>query len=437
MSNIVYKLPELEIDPARPWASDELGREKDASNLSHLVASIAEAQPFVLCIDSPWGTGKTVFLRMWHADMVLKGYPCVLFNAWETDFAQDPLITLIGEMENYGGGRGEAFENVKKYGLALFSASSLRSNVVARSAKQALESYNEKKSTVLSFRSSLARFVEEVTGKEGRKPPFIFFIDELERCRPAYAIEMLERIKHLFNVPGVATVLALDVEQLSHSARTLYGAGMDVRGYLRRFIDLEYRLPEPPVRRYCEHLARQFGLRGIYGDDMERFGGYLLETFADLAHMLRLSLATINQCFTRMNITLRLLKGDGFYFPEYLAFLTALRQGKPDLYAEFMSGEVEEGFVRQAIERLRGGARFLKSARGKIVAFLVSGALDPKPGQDEVKELEAMIVSHRDEDRQELLDFARLFNSFVNTKKSVGVHDYLVEKLEFTERFEL
>jgi hypothetical protein len=369
--------------------------------------------------------------------MGLQGYPCVLFNAWETDFAQDPLITLIGEMERYVGGREEAFEKVKSYGLMLSQEALPHHGEAARSAEQALASYREKKSTVFSFRSSLAEFVREVAGEEGRKPPFIFFIDELDRCRPAYAIEMLERIKHLFNVPGIAIVLALDVEQLSHSARMLYGAGMDVRGYLRRFIDLEYRLPEPPVRRYCEHLARQFGLRAVFAEGMERLGGYLLETFSDLASMLRLSLASINQCFTRMNIALRLLKADGFYFPEYLAFLTALRHGKPDLYAEFMSGEVEEGFVREAIERLRGGARFLRKAKGRIVAFLIRCALDPKPGREQLEELKALLESYKDEDREELLDFARLTESFLNTTKSFNIHDYLVEKLEFTERFDL
>jgi predicted KAP-like P-loop ATPase len=65
----------------------------------------------------------------------------------------------------------------------------------------------------------------EYQTKEEKK--IVIFIDELDRCRPTYAIEVLERIKHLFGVAGYVFVISLDKEQLSHSIATIYGAKMD------------------------------------------------------------------------------------------------------------------------------------------------------------------------------------------------------------------
>ena len=75
--------------------------------------------------------------------------------------------------------------------------------------------------------------------------PLIVAIDELDRCRPSYAIELLEVAKHLFAVDHVVFVLAVNCEQLAHSVKALYGNDFDAEGYLRRFFDVDCQLPEP------------------------------------------------------------------------------------------------------------------------------------------------------------------------------------------------
>ena len=51
----------------------------------------------------------------------------------------------------------------------------------------------------------------------------LIFIDELDRCRPTFAIETLEVVKHFFNVPNVVFVFSLDMNQLQKSIKTIYG----------------------------------------------------------------------------------------------------------------------------------------------------------------------------------------------------------------------
>ena len=49
-------------------------------------------------------------------------------------------------------------------------------------------------------------------------------IDELDRCRPSYAVEILEMAKHLFSVDRVVFVLSINRDQLAHSVKVLYGS---------------------------------------------------------------------------------------------------------------------------------------------------------------------------------------------------------------------
>ena len=51
----------------------------------------------------------------------------------------------------------------------------------------------------------------------------VFLIDELDRCRPTYAVETIEKIKHLFSVPGIIWVLVMNKEQIESSIQKVYG----------------------------------------------------------------------------------------------------------------------------------------------------------------------------------------------------------------------
>lgn len=61
---------------------------------------------------------------------------------------------------------------------------------------------------------------------------------------PFYAVEMLETIKHIFDIPGVVFVLATDTEQLQHAIKVIYGEGFHASAYLRRFFRRQFSLKE-------------------------------------------------------------------------------------------------------------------------------------------------------------------------------------------------
>ena len=70
----------------------------------------------------------------------------------------------------------------------------------------------------------------------GVQLPLFVFVDELDRCRPDYAIELLEGIKHLFGVPGVYFVVATNTVQLGESVKAVYGSGFDGVRYLKEIL---------------------------------------------------------------------------------------------------------------------------------------------------------------------------------------------------------
>jgi len=279
MVEIYQKISDLEILPEDPWEDDKLNRKEEAENLTNLISSISSTQPFVLSINSPWGRGKTTFVKMWHQDLINKKYPCIYFSAWESDFEEDPLVALLGELEasittlvkdvddkNRKKKLGEKLEDIIKKAdpfiakglVKKFTSSDEASEFTEKYVKNLIGTYEEQKNSLDEIRDTLKELIKILNEEREDKLPLYFFIDELDRCRPTYAIELLERVKHLFNVPGIVFVLSIDIEQLSQSVKTIYGTGMDTDGYLRRFIDLEYNLKEPDPGKFCDFLIEKF-----------------------------------------------------------------------------------------------------------------------------------------------------------------------------------
>ena len=271
-------------DGSDPFVNCKLDRKKYADVLINIVDDYADG--FVLAINNPWGEGKTTFVKMWRQHLINEGFPTLYFNAWENDFQQDVLVALISELSELKNKPEKQFKDVlkkvvpltgklipkifkhliKRYGGDEAAQDILESvgEYTEDQLKELTDSYKEKKESVKKFRDSLQAFANEAGGDK----PLIFIIDELDRCRPNYAVEILEQIKHLFSVPGIVFVLSIDKVQLGHAVRGVYGSNkIDANEYLRRFIDLEYSIPEPDIGLYVHHLLDYFGIDQFFKDE--------------------------------------------------------------------------------------------------------------------------------------------------------------------------
>ena len=258
---------EVEVPEYEPFKNDLLNRKESAEVLTQLVDSIEGS--CVLTVDAAWGAGKTTFLKMWSQHLRKNGFPVVAFNAWETDHAEDPFVALVSELTD---GLKEAFQQeglsdkikdtidaVKKVALRAMPAAiriltagildveplieKEAGKLLSSFAENRLAKYKEAQDSIEDFRSKLEEMSRALVESLGH--PLLVIVDELDRCRPSYAVELIETAKHLFGVDHLIFVLALNCDQLAHSIKALYGSGFDATGYLRRFFDIDFRLPEP------------------------------------------------------------------------------------------------------------------------------------------------------------------------------------------------
>jgi len=306
----------IEIPEDNPFQNDKFHRKDFINNLMSVLSTYDSG--LVLSIDSSWGTGKTTFVKMWETylnDNV--DFKPIYFNAWENDDSLDPLVPLISlmsdELSNENGIKIKDRQLYKigakiirkgipylikmaSHGILEVPEISLGSDTekeieeyTSKIGETIFDDYKEKSSLKRQFKNALIEYQESINKK------VVIFIDELDRCRPLYAIETLERIKHFFDLDNFIFILSMDKTQLSHSVSTIYGNGMDSIGYLRRFIDLEFTLPEPNRNVYFDYLISQYGLTFI---NIDYFWGVLKE----ISVKSKISLRDIDKLFINLNI---------------------------------------------------------------------------------------------------------------------------------------
>lgn len=254
---------------------------KDFAN--KLTTAISRFYPFfdeaiVLSLNAKFGSGKSTFLKMWRHDLEKQDYKVIYINAWETDFDDEPLIPIISTLLNNLDGKKEkkvftALQGVlgaatlasnqfvsQTIGLDILSMlkqieENLKESNVEAIGRGIYQEFSFKEDAYKELKKELELYVEKL-----EKKPLIIFVDELDRVRPNYAVKFLEAIKHIFSVPGICFILAVDREQLEISVKQLYG-NIDFQNYYMRFINREANLPDLNkinIKTFIEHKTQEF-----------------------------------------------------------------------------------------------------------------------------------------------------------------------------------
>lgn len=278
---LTAKVKEIEIDGNNPFLYDKLSRERHIVSLTKIIESYQNGA--VMALNGAWGTGKTTFVKMWEAYLKNNGFNVVYYNAWKDDLSEEPLLSMLRNLKTMT--KNCNIENVLKIGAKILTAtisgtlSGLSNcffnevvgggvkggvNQIEKICLDALEKEDGISSLMDKFRESLSKYIDKVS-KNGK--PLVYFIDELDRCNPHFAVKVLERMKHMFDIRGIVFILAIDKQQLSYSINGYFGSDMiNSREYLRRFIDIYYDLPEPATHDYCEYLFDYHGFNNLIQD---------------------------------------------------------------------------------------------------------------------------------------------------------------------------
>ena len=365
------RLPEIEIPEDNPFKNDILNRESCANTFINLV-KLYYSTGCVIALNGEWGAGKTTFVRMVMPELKKKGTHPLYFNAWENDYVADPLIALLAELKTLfpqsnkwdnviaNGGKilssiatATAKAVVKNYLGEVSDAISAGINEVEQILKDDLNKFAEQKTTFSDFRKALKEYIADNTSEE---IPIVFFIDELDRCSPQFAVLVLERIKHLFDIPNIVFVLSINKKQLGYAIQGYYGsANIDANNYLRRFIDIEYTLPRPNTDTFCKYLYTQYQFENIFKNRV-RFPElrYDADNFRRTAQILisssKIDFRTADKIFSHTRLALMEFDINNYIIPDVFFLLCYFRIVNPELYSNIINRKYTAQVLLDEIE---------------------------------------------------------------------------------------
>lgn len=251
---------------------DPLHRRSEVEDFLKMLITVEP--PYTFIIDAPWGSGKTFFVKQaaralqmanpsldpnpktlsaafGEAVTDLPATPClpIYFNAWEDDHFDNPILPILATIANTAdeqsvkGGKdfGKGIIETIEAAASLFGYSGSVINIAEDfTGADFLAQYKEEK----ELRDKIDELIQNYLPKIAKRA--IIFIDELDRCRPEFAIKVLEQATTLFQQENIVVVYSTDITQLSHSLQGVYGPKFEGRKYLERFYDK--RLELDPIK---------------------------------------------------------------------------------------------------------------------------------------------------------------------------------------------
>ena len=256
---------------------DILDRNAELNSFCHLLSTQNSMNSIAL--DGRWGSGKTFFVKQCAllinaknslsnidkdiAESILKVAKqsnsfegltdnkllAVYFDAWENDSNEDPVLALIYRIVQQLDLKTNGFDlNHLAHVLGTIGDA-----ITGRPITTVFECLNERNildeiSKHEDLETTIKKFFEEVLFEKAEQ--LIIFVDELDRCRPSYAVKLLERIEHYFINERITFVFSVNLEQLQHTIKNFYGNDFDACRYLDRFFDLRVSLPQVDMEKY-------------------------------------------------------------------------------------------------------------------------------------------------------------------------------------------
>lgn len=263
----------------KTFDEDLFHRKPYAEFLKNLILNSAsyhrddDVKAYTIAIDSPWGTGKSVFLEKFESLLETEckdTIRVVHYNAWKNDFwnnAFEPFAEAIFSSDWFCSALDEQTSDrtadkvlsaAKNFAIAFLKGKLEKDMDPAYAAKgftdlgDAVKNATSKYPNAISKEYSafmdnlelMQQAMDKVLHESLEDGKLVVIIDELDRCRPTFAIETLEIVKHIMDVENVVYIFALDVKQLGAAIRQVYGPDTDATGYLMRFFSYYSRMPE-------------------------------------------------------------------------------------------------------------------------------------------------------------------------------------------------
>lgn len=286
----------LDLQPTRgnilnTFINDSIGRNADICYFISLLDTLDESNS--IAINSDWGSGKTFFVK--QVEMVLSVhnqfiqtvfeknekesiishysdvceqlkvnkietlYLPIYYDAWKYDNDDDPVLSIVYEIISTLNNKYDFEElNIDFFKILKGITDILKLSGVY-DLITSIKTDDDLKNIVKSrnLKCKIDEFFDKIPIEKANK--VIIFIDELDRCKPTYAVKLLERIKHYFNNDKIIFVFSTNLEELQSSVKCIYGENFNAYRYLDRFFDLKTNLPKADMKKYFSSIEFEKG----------------------------------------------------------------------------------------------------------------------------------------------------------------------------------
>lgn len=240
-----------------------------------------------IALDARWGAGKTFFVK--QSKMILDAFNehvvspndinrgriksawnriqknnkpdlqpqiSVYYDAWLNDNDEDPVLSLVYTIlqsvsTDYEFKRGPECIKIASIIAQKFTGYNLTGILDALKSEDPLANLRQNK----NIHMQVEEFLESLLAEQGNR--LVIFVDELDRCKPTFAVKLLERIKHYFANDRITFVFSVNISELQHTIKQYYGASFDACKYLDRFFDLRVDLPPADMDSFYRKIGLQ------------------------------------------------------------------------------------------------------------------------------------------------------------------------------------
>lgn len=291
-------------------------------------------------------------------------YTTVYYDAWINDNHEDPILSLVYATIQSG---QSTYDTKKKRSIG----KTVGSIATAISGKNLTEVFNQVEGEDIfaalkeekDIQVLIKEFLDGLICEHGDR--LIFFIDELDRCKPDYAVRLLERIKHYFDDDRVTFVFSVDLAQLQCTVKKYYGKNFNATKYLDKFFDLHIDLPTVNIDEYLQYKLQFFGHHYYYDITCATVIKYFHFSLRETERFIRLAkISAYNYTHSRSQ---QRNSEDAFNFS--MAFivpvLIGLKMADMEAYTDFVHGKNPS----MMLDILRPCERCMKSWKVENLSF--------------------------------------------------------------------
>ena len=357
----------LELKPTyenllNTYLKDTLGRNKDVFLFAQILNTIDDSCS--IAIDGAWGSGKTFFVK--QVKMFMDSHNentnfmneedkfifCtektqdefepqvnVYYDAWENDNDDDPILSLIYSIiqcveNDFAFGENTSFVQKAAGILEFFTGKSWTTLIESFKSDDPFDQIRKSK----NIEELINEFLDTLLIERGNR--LTVFIDELDRCKPDYAVKLLERIKHYFSNDKITFVFSVNIKELQHTIKKHYGNDFDACRYLDRFFDLRVTLPPADLAKYYKSIdfdVNSFTFDSLCNDIIKNYN-FSLREIAKYLRIVKIAAHAPTHKSTEHEFSFPEGRARQLCILYIVPIMIALNIYKRDLYDEFISG---------------------------------------------------------------------------------------------------